>query len=119
MTQNVIIIMLSTLSVFGMIFVLELAARYLLFRKDTAATIKIIKRRQASELEFAVRTTENLLEYTLQPRGTVLIVVYEENDKEAQEILSRLCEEYGNILMCPEQELPQEIMRAAGLQTTG
>lgn len=118
MPQTVIVILLSALSVFGMIFVLELAARFLLFGKDNTATIKII-RRQASELEYSVRAVENLLEYTLQPRGTVLFILYDDTDAELREIAERLSMEYGNIVLCEEQQLPKEIMRVAGLQTSG
>ncbi len=115
MTQSAVMIILSALSVFGMIFILEICVRLLLFKKDVGTTIKII-RRQASELEYAVRASQNMLECALQPRETILLVVCEDEDAEAQEIILRLNEEYSNIFMCSEERLPQEIMRLAGLQ---
>ncbi len=118
MPYTIVIIVLSALSVLGIVFLLELAARYLLFGKDNTTTIKIL-RRQASELEYSVRAVENLLDCTLQPQETVLFILYDGTDIELREIAQRLDAEYGNIILCEEQQLTGEIMRVAGLQTPG
>lgn len=118
MTQTVMIIVLSTLSVLGILFVLQLAVRGLLLHADAAVTVKII-REKAPRLEYAVRTAEAMLDGGLQRRTAVLLVVCEESDTEEREITLRLNEEYGNIVPCEQRQLAQEIMRISGLQSAG
>ncbi|MFA9381820.1 MAG: hypothetical protein ACERKO_12260, partial [Acetanaerobacterium sp.] len=110
MLETITIVVFTVLSVFGVFFVFELAARYLMSRGDSGTTVKIIRMR-ASELEYAVRAAESRLACAWHPQQIIILVVFGDSDPEAREIGMRLSEEYDNILLCSEQLLPQEIVR--------
>ena len=105
------IIIFTALSLLGVFWVFQQLLDLVIYNKDTAATVKIIRVcDHKNDTEFMIRTARNRLIHSGQERNSIILLVCCDSDGEAQEICKHFCEDYGNIKLCSEHMLPQELV---------
>ncbi len=120
MAESINILLLMIFSLAGFFWVFHWALPLFIFNHDTNPLIKIIRvSEHQQDAEFVLRAVQYTISRGGLERNTVILLVCGDNDGEAGEVCRRFCEDYGNIRLCSERMLPQELAQLAGLQMQG
>lgn len=120
MAESVKILLLTIFTVAGIFWALHWVLPLFIFNHDTSPLIKIIRvSEHKQDMEYVLRAVQYTIARGGLERNTVILLVCGDNDGDADEVCRRFCDECGNIRLCSEGMLTQELVQLAGLQMPG